>query len=103
VFKDNYLASMEADILGISPGAVWRHTSIIASALDGENITPHTEGRNVHMPNLFGDILLSDLTNKNTTYSRQTSSHIHILGYQVKSFALRNEYSSRNNRGYTGT
>jgi len=69
MFKENYWASMETDILGISSGAVWRHASTTVSAVKRKQ-TPPTEARNAHRPNLDGDILFSDLTNKTTTYSR---------------------------------
>ena len=80
---------MEADILGISPAAVWRHASTTASASGGQNNINSAYGSAKYaQAETGGDILLSD-NNQQNDHSRQTShhiSHVHIYtsGHKVK-------------------
>jgi len=57
VVKENYLASMETEMLGISPVAVLIQASTTDKRRAVKKETPPTEARNAHRPKLDGDIL----------------------------------------------
>ena len=62
MFKENYLASMFKDTYLAS---MFKDTYLVSLK---RKRNPPTEARNAHRPNLDGDILLFDITNKTYTH-----------------------------------